>query len=350
MIGGDLSFSLGGYAHTPVSDVLPVEIPEGDEPPGAVPSVGRPMPASALADLAPFRLQLTNEGRAHPITALKLDLRQNDARWAKLPELEGTNVVTRARPGATVLGVHPTRHDADGKPLPVLTVGEADKGRVLALTSDSTWRWGFAGDSQLYQRFWENTIRWLIRDPALSFLRIETAESEYARGQKVPVTVGAVGPDYQPLKGAEINVAVVSLASATGKPEPITSVTARSDDAGEVHLDVDPPHPGGYRVTARATIGGRPAVEEEVFLVRGAGRELEEPEARDDLLRQVAAATGGSFLGPGDGWSGLTFHPPRVVRVNKHRDLELWSGWWVLLVAAACLGANWALRRRWGYA
>jgi hypothetical protein len=350
MIGGDLSFSLGGYAHTPVSDVLPVEIPEGEEGPGSVPSVGRPQPASALADLAPFRLQLTNEGRAHPMTALKLDLRQNDARWARLPELEGTNVVTRARPGATVLGVHPTRRDADGKPLPVLTVGEADKGRVVALTSDSTWRWGFAGDSQLYQRFWENAIRWLIRDPALSFLRIETPESEYSRGQKVPVTIGAVGPDYQPLKGAEINVAVTSLASANGKPEPVASHNGRSDEAGEVHLEVDPPRPGGYRITARATIGGRPAVEEEVFLVRGAGRELEEPEARDDLLRQVAAASGGKFMGPGDGWSGLTFHPPRVTRVNKHRDVELWSGWWVLLVAAACLSANWALRRRWGYA
>jgi hypothetical protein len=46
----------------------------------------------------------------------------------------------------------------------------------------------------------------------------------------------------------------------------------------------------------------------------------------------------------------LNFHPPRVVRVNRHRDFELWSGWWTLVVAAACLTANWALRRRWGYA
>jgi hypothetical protein len=345
MIGGDLSFSLGGYAHTPVSDVLPVDIPDGEEP--GIPGLSRPQPASALVDLQPFRLQLTAEGRAHPITALKLDLRQNDARWAKLPELEGSNIVTRARPGATVLGVHPTRRDAEGKPLPVLTVGEADKGRVLALTSDSTWRWGFAGDSQLYQRFWENAIRWMIRDPALSFLRIETGEAEIARGQKLPFVVSAVGPDYQPLKDADVAVSIASLAAAK---EPIWSQNGRTDESGELHLEMLPPHPGGYRITARAIIGGRQAVEEEVFLVRGAGRELEEPEARDDLLKQVAAATGGKFMGPGDSWSGLLFHPPRVVRVNKHRDLELWSGWWVLLVAAACLSANWALRRRWGYA
>jgi hypothetical protein len=350
MIGGDLSFSLGGYARTPVSDVLPVEIPEGEDVVGAIPGLSKPQPPSALADLNPFRLQLTAEGRAHPITALKLDLKQNDLRWAKLPELEGTNLVTRAKAGATVLGTHPTRRDADGRPLPVLTVGESSKGRVLALTSDSTWRWGFAGDSQLYQRFWENAIRWLIRDPALSFLRVETDQAEYARGQKVSVVVSAVGPDYQPLQGAELNVTIVSIASATGKPEPISTRSGVSDEAGELHLELEPPRPGGYRVTARATIGGRPAVEEQVFLVRGAGRELEDPEARDELLRAVAQATGGSFLGPGASFAGLSLHPPRVVRVNKHRDIELWSGWWVLLVAAACLSANWALRRRWGYA
>jgi hypothetical protein len=38
------------------------------------------------------------------------------------------------------------------------------------------------------------------------------------------------------------------------------------------------------------------------------------------------------------------------VRVNRHRDVELWSRWWMLLAAAVCLSANWALRRRWGYA
>ena len=350
MVGGDLSFSLGGYAHTPVSDVLPVDIPEGEPPVGAIPGSSRPQPASALADLAPFRLQLTPEGRAHPITALKIDLRQNDARWAQLPELEGTNIVTRARPGATVLGVHPTKKDADGKPLPVLAVGESQKGRVLALTSDSSWRWGFAGDGQLYQRFWENAIRWLIRDPALSFLHIETDQSEYHRGQKVAIVVSAVGTDYQPLKNAELAVSIQSIASASGRPEPILSRGGRTDEAGELHLELEPPRPGGYRITARAVIGQRPAVEEEVFVVRGAGRELEEPEARDDLLRAVAAATGGSFLGPGEAWSNLALHPPRVVRVNKHRDLELWSGWWVLAVAALCLSLNWALRRRWGYA
>jgi uncharacterized membrane protein len=343
MLGGDLSFTLGGYAHTPVSDVLPVELPE-DGPP------------DRLVDPAPFHLQLSPEGRAHPLTALKLDLQQNAARWSELPELDGTNLVLRAKPNATVLAVHPTRRGTDGRPMPVLTVGEAGKGRVLALTSDSTWRWGFGaaptGEGErgrAYQKLWENSIRWLIRDPALSFLRVESERAEYARGQRVAFDVRALGPDYQPLRGVDVTLAVTPVG---GDPhaQPIVTKSGRTDDDGEWHVELEPPPPGGYRATARATLAGRPLSEDEVFVVRGAGRELEEPEARDDLLRQIAAVTGGSFRGPGASLDGLAFHAPRVVRVDQHRDVELWSGWWILAVAAACLSLNWALRRRWGYA
>ena len=342
MIGGDLAFSSGGYAHTPVADVLPVELLDETLP-------------ERLVDPQPFRLSLTPEGRAHPVTALRVDVKQNQARWAELPELEGTNLVARARPGATVLGVHPTRKGADGKPLPVLTVGEAGKGRVLAFTSDSSWRWGFVAGAEsaergrTYQRFWESSIRWLIRDPSLSFLRIETDQPEYQRGQKVGIDVRALAPDYRPAPNVEVAVTVTRLGEGA-RPEPITSKSARTDEDGELHVDLEPPAPGGYRVTARATLAGRATEEQDVFLVRGAGRELEEPEARDDLLKLVAQATSGTFRGPGETLAGLAFHPPRVVKVNKHRDVELWSRWWVLAIAAVCLGANWALRRRWGYA
>jgi hypothetical protein len=256
--------------------------------------------------------------------------------------------------------VHPTRKDLDGKPMPVLTVGEAGKGRVLALGSDDSWRWGYAdraGDdrARAYQRFWDAAIRWLIKDPALSFLRIETDQAEYARGQKVQVTVRALGTDYQPLPGAKLDVTVARLptlydTASTARPEPVAAKSGVTDEDGELDFELPPQKEGGYRVTARATLAGRPVEEDEVFLVRGAGRELEEPEARDDLLRAVASVSGGSFRGPGASLDGLSLWPPRVVRVNQHRDVELWSRWWMLAVAAGCLALNWALRRRWGYA
>jgi uncharacterized membrane protein len=363
MIGGDLSFTSGGWARTAVADVLPVEL--YDDPEGVAMRIegARNQVNEKLIDLQPFKLQLTPEGATHPVTALKLDVAQNRARWASLPELDGTNLVARARPGATVLGVHPTRRDADGKPLPVLTVGEAGKGRVVALTSDSSWRWGFADESgdqtrgRVYQRFWDSAIRWMIRDPALNFLRIETDQPEYARGQKVTITVRALNTDYQPLARAKVDVSVARVptvldVTTTARPEPVATAgqSGQTDEDGELSIELPSPGPGGYRVTARATLAGRFVEEDEVFLVRGGGKELEEPEARDDILRALAKATGGQFRGPGESLDGLAVWPPRVVRVNTQREIELWSHWWMLLVAVGCLALNWALRRRWGYA
>ena len=117
--------------------------------------------------------RLTPEGRTHPVTSLLLDPRENEQRWARLPALEGINRVPRARAGATTLLTHPTLKGRDGKPAPVLVAGDAGKGRALALLTDSGWHWGFlaAGegdDGRAFQRFWENGIRWLVRDPALT--------------------------------------------------------------------------------------------------------------------------------------------------------------------------------------
>jgi hypothetical protein len=356
MLGGDLSFTLGGWAGTSVEGLLPVELPPG----------GANVPVEKLVDPAPFRLELTPEGRGHPLTALRLDVEENAARWARLPELGGTNLVTRARPGATVLGVHPRLRDTDGKPLPVLAVGEAGKGRVLTFTSDSSWRWAFRGGSscddassacrgdaraaqRAYQLFWESAIRWLIKDPALSFLRVESSAPEYRPGQKVRLTIRALSTDYRPLPGAPVNLSITKVASTGERPHPLVARTGVTDDEGELVVELDPPPPGGYRATASATLSGRPTSEDEVFVVRGAGRELEEPEAEDALLRRVASATGGKLIAPGASLDGLRFSEPRVVRVNRHRDVEIWSGWWTLAAAALCLSLEWLLRRRWGY-
>lgn len=129
MVGGELSFTSGGYAGTPLADILPVML----SPPGN---------RSTLLNEQEYNLELTDAGMRHPITQLAFEPALNRELWAKLPPLEGTNAVLGAKPGATVLGHHP-RLRSNGSPLPVVTVGEAQKGRVMAVTTDTTWKWSF---------------------------------------------------------------------------------------------------------------------------------------------------------------------------------------------------------------
>src|SRR6185436_15701372 len=290
-------------------------------PPTAPPATG-----AGDADLTTdaFRPKLTAEGRTHPVTSLLLDPRDNELRWARLPALEGINRVPRLRAGATTLLTHPTlKSSGDGKPAPVLVVGDAGKGRTLALLTDSGWHWGFlaAGDGddgRAFQRFWENGIRWLVRDPALTLLRLELDRLEYRRNQPVAVRVRAMHADYSPAPGVEVTLAVASTAAADA--EPVRSLHATTDADGEAHVDVGTLPPGAYRLTGRATIDARAVTHDETFVVRSGGPELDDVAARDRVLREIAQASGGSYAF--EELRDVAIRSSREVRVGRQQSVE----------------------------
>jgi uncharacterized membrane protein len=340
VVGGDLAFSSGGYAGSALTEALPVALlPEGT-------------PAEALVDTAEFRPHLTAEGLRHPVTRLRFDRRENEARWAALPPLAGVNLVAGATPKAVVLADHPSLRTASGAPMPVLAVGEYGQGRSLALTTDTAWRWGFVAaerpgdDGRAFAVFWENAIRWLIRDPELEYLHVESDQAEYPPGASPRLAVRLVDKDYRPAAGQRVRVELARADSATRGPA-ILERAVETGEGGEAILPVPGLSPGAYRATARATVSDREVVADDVFLIRPEREELARPAAREDILAAVAEATGGKHLG---GVSvldpALLFAPPRVVRIDRKSDVELWSRPHLLVLALLFFGAEWALRRR----
>ena len=111
-----------------------------------------------------------------------------------------------------------------------------------------------------------------------------------------------------------------------------------------------PPEPGAYRVTATATLGEKKVTADDVFLVNAERAELEHPAARQDVLKAVSAATSGRYLGPVERLDAdLPFAAPRIVRVDRRTDVELWSRPFLFLAALALLGTEWTMRRKSGY-
>jgi uncharacterized membrane protein len=203
MLGGAASFSSGGYYGTPVAAALPVEL-------------YGPFDTGPVLDTQKFAPLLTDTGLVHPVTSLRYSSDDNARVWKQLPLLEGVNLVASAKPDATVLAVHPRLKTKAGKPMPVVVAGDYGKGRSLAVTTDTLWRWGFVAaarpgdDGRQYTKLWENAMRWLIQDPDLRNLHVDSDAVEYAPEQPVRVSVRLLGRDYQPLPGG-----VVSLATAT---------------------------------------------------------------------------------------------------------------------------------------
>jgi uncharacterized membrane protein len=362
MIGGDLSFASGQYGESALRDVLAVDL------------TGIPPDGPRAFSTDSFKPRLTAAGRNHPVTSLSLDPKANEARWAALPPLQGINRVARLQPGASALLVHPSQSAGDGKPAPVLAVANVGKGRTLALLTDSAWNWGFAAgaadegrtrssrseeaagaktvgdDGRALQRFWEGAIRWLVRDPALTLLHIDLDRTEYRRGQTVAARVRTLHADYTPAGRTAVALDLhpaEDASSAWADAKPLRALAVTTGEDGEANAELAGLAAGAYRLVGRATLDGRAVEEQATFVLRPEGRELDDVVSRDEVLRQIAAVTGGEFRAGTLGTPAI--RPARQVRVGNLRTVAIWSHPLLLFLAVGLLASEWLLRRRAGH-
>lgn len=341
MLGGPLSLSSGGYANTPIAEVLPFTLYSQS--------------AAGTLDQSEFQALLTEAGATHPATSLAYDERANREQWTRLPALEGVNLVRSVVADAVVLATHPKLSTGDGAPAPVIAVREVGDGRVLAVTTDTLWHWGFVaaadgeGSGHAYDDLWENATRWLIQDPELQLLQVSSDRAQYHPDDNAALDFRIRGPDYKPLAKATIRVSL-SRGSSPSESTVVLEESTQSDALGLAHLELGALTPGVYRATAEAEIAGRKQVSRDVFLVRETSAELDRSAADPLLLEQIAKATGGQYLGTSEALpTDLPLEPPRVVRIDRATDVELWSGPWLLVFCLGFLGLEWGLRQRSGY-
>jgi uncharacterized membrane protein len=330
-LGGDRSFGDSTSPINPFDQVLPVT-------------------TAGPADPSPFVAKLSLQGQTHPITALGSGSMSSEAAWAAFPAIPGMNL-TRPKEGATVLLTHPTAQ-VDGKPAPLLTIAELGRGRTMAIATDATWYWAFpshagGAPTRNYERFWNNAIRWLVRDPDLTTLSVTADPSSVEPGKPVGVVVVARQPDYQPAPGAKVSVELIDaddghvVAQAAGEAGP----------DGTTRLEFPPPEPGAYKVVGRAVKDEKSLGESsDAVAVRAVGPELADARVNAPLLEEIAKATGGQFFdSPSFSLADVPLREPPLVEVGRSKDQPLWDRWYWLTLLVAVVGLEWAVRRRFGY-
>jgi len=278
VIGGDHSFGEGRANFPTLSQALPVE------------------PAGIPVDAAEFKARLTRDGMRHPITSLATGSLGNEAAWNSLPALAGANM-TRAKAGATVLLDHPFANVA-GQSAPILALWDYGRGRSMALLADSSWRWAFTShasgaQSRHYDRFWANALRWLVRDPDLTTLKVSADPPSIEPGQPVGVIVSARLPDYQPAADAQVDVDLFSVEAQ----KVVASRAGTTGPDGVVRLEFSPPEAVRYKLLGSAKKGEKALGKgEDSVAVRALGPELSDSRVRPKLLEEIARATGGKAL------------------------------------------------------
>jgi hypothetical protein len=287
----------------------------------------------------------------------------------KFPTLYGCNLVDRAKPGATVLGVDAAARNRYGPRL-LLAVQNVGKGRSMAFTSDTTRTWGkdfetLWGepinpglplterncDSRYYRQFWVNAVRWLAAGrigKTNSPVELELAESYCSVGDRVSANVKIRGDDLGALDGADVALCL----STTGLTNVI--VQAGYDRVTQTYAaDLVPPRDGTYTVAATATLKGKKLGEDRQLLVCESGdREMADLRAKPDLMGNLARiADGKSFSISAKSGTQLStiFGTPPPANV-EYRHTPLWDRWWWLGLILLLLTFEWSVRRLTGMA
>jgi uncharacterized membrane protein len=326
MVGGQNAFVAGGYAGTPLADVLPIAL---DGAPGAT-----------AADVAPFVPAWSEDGRAAPLLA---PLR--DVVGEELPQMPGANVLGDVRPGGLVLWSHPTRTTRSHAPMPVLAIGDQGDGRSIALGVDGGWllefsQLGSRTSGRGYGALWDGLLGWLMRDPRFEPGQLDlvgpcVAEEPTKIRVRLPVTAKE--------KEAEMKVEVRRLDKQDQPPVRVDVPKQAPGGSGIVEVALPPLAAGGY--TARLRLGAGPTTRRD-FACESGGDEWADSRPDTDRLRLLADASGGSYRAA-DGDLELPLPKPAVVSAERH-VVPLAPAWAWTLAAAVALGVHWFARRRSG--
>jgi hypothetical protein len=290
------------------------------------------LPAEPTGEMTetPFRANLTDAGKRHPVTRGLEGSETDPPHWSRWFRL----VDTKRNTGTSVMS------GADGKPL--LILGREEKGRVALLLSDHIWLWarGYEGGGP-HLDLLRRLSHWLMKQPDLE----EEALRLVLRGHDLIVERQTMAD----------TVSEVTLTSPGG--------TART-------LTLRPDEPGLWKATVAANeLGLWRATDGKLTALANVGpanpREFTEVTSTLDILQPLAAATGGdvrrldqnggmsvprivavrtSTNYKGDDWIGLKMRDASVVRGIG--VLPLFAGMIGLLLLIGSLAATWAREGR----
>ena len=327
MLGGQESFTQGGYENTPIAELLPVYLQRR----GAVTPV----------DNLEFKLE--REGRLSRWLRLRKTEADEADRLDDMPRFRVLNQVDRIKPGATVMA---SMLDKNGEKLPALVVQRYGHGKSAALLVGDMWRWQMAGDGKREDlpRAWRQIIRWLVAEVP-NRVQLDTKDLSDAAGLHRKLTVRARDAEFKPLGFANVELSVLP----GGDESKAVDLSVESGaETGAFESSYRLGEEGGYvaRAKVRDEAGQMIGEVEAGWASNPAADEYASLQPNVSLMEKLAERTGGDVLAVSDlaGWANEL--PMKKADVMKPFPTTLWHLPWMFAAALLLLVTEWWLRRR----
>jgi hypothetical protein len=277
---------------------------------------------------------------------LSADDSQNQALWRQMPQLQGTYVTGRIKPGAEVLIEHPLLQ-YQNQALPLLASQRYGSGRSMSLTTASTWRWQMmlpAADES-HETLWRQILRWLAVS-APERITIEFDREFYNVGDEVNVRAVVLNNEYEADNAATLWMQISNpLEEFIDAPmewdieeDGVYRARFIAEEEGVYSLLVDV-------ASASGETSDSSAEKTAAFVVTPSLREYTNAELDSGLMARIAEVSGGSYFNlavAGELANTIEFTPNAY---SREVQIDLWDRPWLLALLILLLCVDWVSRR-----
>ena len=327
LLGGPKGLT-ANFSGTPLGDMLPIKTP-------------------ALYQEGNFPLDITATGTHHPVFGPLF------SQMKDFPALLTCNIVDSVAPTAETL----IETEVGGQRKPMVVAARFGKGRVLAILSDTIWRWRLAsrgwsgGDRSPYDAFWAQLMDWLSpkeQDKSLTDrVDLFAERPNYLLGEKpeMRAVLRTASPNAKQPASLPLQVQTPDGKNFDYVMRPATLQTAGGKQEAGYRVEVEPNVPGVFRASSKITFNGAPIEGEARFIVSRPATEITGKGIDRSFLKSLAASNGGKYFGLDDwnGWRG-SLHVTEQ-RFSRTELKDLWNNPLLLGIICAALTAEWLVRK-----
>ena len=336
LLGGRRSFAEGGYAGTPLDDVMPVELEGG----------AAREDDDYLVWLAP---QLTPPGRIHAATQIAGTTASSLAKWREMPPVTTVNRIAGLKPGATPLITGDPIEGGRGT-FYILAHQRFGRGKAIAMPIQDSWFWqmdaSVAVDDMSHETFWRQMLRWLVSSVPGN---VQIIASNDRVEPNAPVVLRADVNDANFMKVNNARVTAYLKGADGWRRELPMEWTVDRD--GEYRTSFTPPANGLYEVRVDARIADTLTASDTAYVQAATlNTEYFNAEMRATALKRVAEETGGKFYTP-----ETVEKLPEDMTYTKAgatvlQQMDLWDMPAIFFLLMGLISAEWAYRKARGLA
>jgi len=285
------------------------------------------------------QIKLSEEGKISPIFKF-IGNQWTKGKKISLPKFQDFALITREKPGAVVLAVHPNFTNK-GKNRILLAVQQYGKGRTAVLATDPLWSWKLSLDSKdpSYNQFWKQFLGWLTpgrnKKPYWNFpSAILTVGKEESIELKIPSSY------IKNLKNLTYRMNDLNADS-------VTILNLKKTKSNEYYVKIKPQHEGIFKLIAEKD---KQPVAETIFTAtsQSGKKELQLLKPATETIEVLANTSFASMQTVSEPFNMKIWLPNEksIQSETIRKEIPLWNNAWLFSIILTLFLADLIIRRR----